>query len=490
MRKTSLHQCVTGTDMTKSNIEESNEIKKILQSKEVLNEKHRRCTDILFLLFISSAWLAMAGVGLAATGYIESEHIPKGDPRRLTHGMDYDGNICGVSNVIVKSDGIMKNIVDLPNAYYLPSGLPVCISKCPDEDNFEKFHCKYDLDINDLTVEDGLQYTITLKCMPYVKSKSFLGYCSPEEGMDYIAETTLDAVREIEDDPSLNATFVDPKSFDEETKFFEDSLADLKTSRDVILGFGFGVSIFLGFLFLFLLRVPGILYLVIWSFIGLVFAGLVACSYYMRRTSDRWDEEEIREEREVTGLLVLSYIVAALAIGWFVIVCWMRKRIILAIDCIKEASKAVGKIPIIVFYPVAQAFWSFGFLIVWAIIMIYLAASGDMVPQCICPSSTDVTEIFETNYNVDDENAICQTDCFLFKSFEYTTNTKYAGLYMLFVWFWTSQFIVAVGEIAIGKNDERILFKSYEAFAQLCFDYYISHVHINLFLHKREEVRR
>ena len=44
---------------------------------------------------------------------------------------------------------------------------------------------------------------------------------------------------------------------------------------------------------LFLLRVPGMLYLVIWSFIGLVFAGLVACSYYMRKTSDRWDEEEI-----------------------------------------------------------------------------------------------------------------------------------------------------------------------------------------------------
>jgi len=48
---------------------------------------------------------------------------------------------------------------------------------------------------------------------------------------------------------------------------------------DVILGFGFGVPIFLGFLFLFLLRVPGMLYLVIWRFIGLVFAGLVACSY-------------------------------------------------------------------------------------------------------------------------------------------------------------------------------------------------------------------
>ena len=111
--------------------------------------------------------------------------------------------------------------------------------------------------------------------------------------------------------------------------------------------------------------------------------------------------------------------------------------------------------------------------------MIYLAVSGDMVPQCICPSSTDVPEIFETNYNVDDKNAICQPDCFLFKLFEYTTNTKCAGLYMLIVWFWTSQIIVAAGEIAIGENNERLLLKRNEAFAQLCFDYCVSHASIS-----------
>jgi len=73
----------------------------------------------------------------------------------------------------------------------------------------------------------------------------------------------------------------------------------------------------------------------------------------------------------------------------------MRNHIIQAIDFIKEASKAVGKNPIIVLYPVAQAFCSFGFLIVWAIIMIYLTVSEDMVPQCICPSSADVSEILK-----------------------------------------------------------------------------------------------
>jgi len=51
---------------------------------------------------------------------------------------------------------------------------------------------------------------------------------------------------------------------------------------------------------------------------------------------------------------------------------------------------------------------------------------------------------------------------------------------------WTSQFIVAAGE---GENNERLLLKRNEAFTQLYFDYCVSHVHIDLFLHKREQAR-
>ena len=46
----------------------------------------RRCTDILFLFLLLSSWTTMTGIGLAATGIIESEHIKKGDPRRLVNG--------------------------------------------------------------------------------------------------------------------------------------------------------------------------------------------------------------------------------------------------------------------------------------------------------------------------------------------------------------------------------------------------------------------
>lgn len=46
----------------------------------------RRCTDFLFLLLLILAWLAMTGIGLASSGFIENESIKKGDPNRLVNG--------------------------------------------------------------------------------------------------------------------------------------------------------------------------------------------------------------------------------------------------------------------------------------------------------------------------------------------------------------------------------------------------------------------
>ena len=38
----------------------------------------RRCTDCLFLILIVCSWVAMTGLGLAATGIVPSEYIRQG----------------------------------------------------------------------------------------------------------------------------------------------------------------------------------------------------------------------------------------------------------------------------------------------------------------------------------------------------------------------------------------------------------------------------
>eukprot|EP00518_Triparma_eleuthera_P019797 CAMPEP_0197556900 /NCGR_PEP_ID=MMETSP1320-20131121/16028_1 /TAXON_ID=91990 /ORGANISM="Bolidomonas sp., Strain RCC2347" /LENGTH=121 /DNA_ID=CAMNT_0043118071 /DNA_START=13 /DNA_END=374 /DNA_ORIENTATION=- len=89
---------------------------------------NRGCTDIICALLLIACWFAMTVIGLIVTGVVENEKLPAGDPARLINGMDYNGNICGVSNV---RNDMNVSIKDLSKAYYLPSGAPVCIAKCP-----------------------------------------------------------------------------------------------------------------------------------------------------------------------------------------------------------------------------------------------------------------------------------------------------------------------------------------------------------------------
>ena len=39
-----------------------------------------------------------------------------------------------------------------------------------------------------------------------------------------------------------------------------------------------------------------------------------------------------------------------------------------------------------------------------------------------------------------------------YKDFVFTDNQSYAGWYMLFTWFWTTQFIVAMGQLVVALS--------------------------------------
>ena len=151
-----------------------------------------------------ASWLAMVGIGLTATGYIHSDHLKPGQPHVLMNGMDYLGNICGVTNFTTQNN---ENILHNPKAYILPSGLKICIQSCPEEFDMNKFHCKYDVEafITEQTKTVHLQkgesianstrqslylyYASIEECMPYMESTTYLGYCAPSAVTDTIAQT-------------------------------------------------------------------------------------------------------------------------------------------------------------------------------------------------------------------------------------------------------------------------------------------------------------
>ncbi|CAM9231590.1 unnamed protein product [Heterosigma akashiwo] len=73
-------------------------------------------------------------------------------------------------------------------------------------------------------------------------------------------------------------------------------------------------------------------------------------------------------------------------------------------------------------WPVIQTLGVLVFLIPWTIYALYLASSGEVT--------------------VDSTGTI--------KTFTYDDNIRYAGLYLLFCWFWTSQFIIAMGQVVVA----------------------------------------
>uniref|UniRef100_A0A7S4TAG2 Choline transporter-like protein n=2 Tax=Ditylum brightwellii TaxID=49249 RepID=A0A7S4TAG2_9STRA len=418
----------------------------------------------------------MTGVGFAVTGVIESNTLNKGNPERLVNGMDYHGNICGISNYVTSRG---ENVMNLPKAYFLPSGLTICIPSCPMEKNFDKFYCQYEIQAeieqrvaivagnagidaaNNTQKSLGLYYTSTKQCMPHLKTTPYLGYCRPDVPIEVVEGDLNQKFANESLHTSSNFTIVqeEPKG-----TFFDKAMADAKTSRYVIFGFGLGAAMILGLIFLVLIQTPGVLTTMVWSIVIGIFIGLIGAGHYMSRKSAIWMAQGIRDDREIIGLFWLSRISYVASGLWFVTICCLRKRIVLAIACVKEASRAMAAMPIITILPIIQAVGLFVFCIPWGIFMAYLASSGEITAECMCSldqnddtedslillNSTNISNSTNGTAIISDDSTGCGEGCFLYKSFSYSQNTKYAGLYMLFVWFWTSQFIVAIGQLVVS----------------------------------------
>ena len=128
-----------------------------------IREKKRSSTDVLFILLLFFAWIAMTIIGLISVGAISSTTLTKGNPYRLVNSIDYNGSICGYDSAVR----------DLKYGYYLPDKTVVCVSGCPEITDYTKFICQYDLqsDVdNDNTKLKGLKYFSKMQCMYNVKT--------------------------------------------------------------------------------------------------------------------------------------------------------------------------------------------------------------------------------------------------------------------------------------------------------------------------------
>ncbi|CAM9190959.1 unnamed protein product, partial [Ectocarpus sp. 12 AP-2014] len=393
---------------------------------------NRKCTDILFLLMLFAAWAAMTMLGFIVTGLIPNDGLEPGNPKRLLNGIDYEGRICGVGTTVQARE----------NIYFLPSGNGVCVEECPASTNYTQFICYdevypgiFDNETGEVDIEEAWTRVSAGDCLYHMATTNILSYCVFDSVIDLADEAATLAV-EAEMANALNGTnanYTVVSSDVSESTWFEDVFADMLTARGLIGGFGLGVSALVGTAYLLFLRIPGVLFLLIWGLLFGVWAILAGAGVMLLQTSETWGAEEeprIHSDGEVNAAKYLSYIMfAGMCVVWALLMLWFRKRIKMAIAITKEASRAVNDMKLLILFPVVQSAALLIFLLPWVTFVLYLASSGEIT-----------TEPWETGAGT----------TITVKEFKYTDNIRYTALYFLFAYFWTSEFIVAMGQIVVA----------------------------------------
>lgn len=161
--------------------------------------------------------------------------------------------------------------------------------------------------------------------------------------------------------------------------FYSNLYGDLWTSRYYILGIGFGVSLVLGFIYAFMLRIPGVLAFMVWASVFMSIAIFFVAGWYAGETAKQWaaaDPPSFTED-EIKAATYGSYVLYGIGGLLVLLFLFMRKRIQLAMGCVKETSKAIITMPIIILFPVIQALGFMVFMIIWSVYAVNLASMGE-----------------------------------------------------------------------------------------------------------------
>ena len=219
----------------------------------------------------------------------------------------------------------------------------------------------------------GLQAREQGQCSVVYATDDAINYCLSSDATDLATDLAASAL--VDDGSVGNSTL----GYNDSSKeWYEKAYGVVFTARDYIFGFGIGGAILVGFVYTFLLRIPGVLALIIWGLLFAIsfFLGLGALLCY--NTSKRWGDDDERTKNQVDGMLYLSYFLGACCVLWLALICCIRKRIMLAIGIVKEAARAIAAMPVIVVFPIFQIFGLCVFLVPWFLYCLYLASSGEI----------------------------------------------------------------------------------------------------------------
>jgi hypothetical protein len=424
--------------------------------------KHRHCTDVLCFLLLVVSWVAMTAVGYYA--------VRNGDVRLVLNPLDYDGNVCGTD--------FAANMTDYPKLLFInhQSG-GVCVKECPNLQNKTKDGLT---DVRTLVTYDGLfqvegaelpanaieiaDYSKSNSSMECTENTCFptgsveLSWVSPGIrkgfGFAYYAASTFELLNHCYTTKAAErrlAELVEPEAFaingttthiadnqgivgdtfDFTTKLF----ADVYVARKYVFGFGFGLSMAVSMVYIFLMRLPGLLTAVVWASILSTITMFLAGGYYAYSKAAEWRETDYVGDRSANLTSVFGIVLMVIGALLIILTCTLRRSIMDAITCTREAGKAVNAMAIILLVPVLQSIGLVVFLVPFVYYAAHLASLGHITTKDV-DAGPDIEAL-----NLDAPSISIRV-------YEFDDKTEYLGWYLLFCFFWTSNFIVAMGDVS------------------------------------------
>ncbi|XP_006510639.1 choline transporter-like protein 2 isoform X3 [Mus musculus] len=469
---------------------------------------NRGCTDVICCVL-----LFLAIVGYVAVGIIAWTH---GDPRKVIYPTDSRGEFCGQKGTKNADKPFLFyfNIVKCANPlvlleFHCPTP-QICVKQCPDRyltllsaRNTRDFDYYKQFCVPGFQNNKGVTEILRDGECPAVitPSKPLAQRCFPaihaSKGVLMVGNETT-----YEDGHGARKNITDlVEGAKKANKILEARQLAMQIFEDYTVSWywiiiGLVIAMVLSLLFIVLLRfLAGIMVWVMIVMVILVLGyGIFHCYMeYSRLRGEAGSDVSLVDLGFQTDLRVYLHlrqtwmafmiILSILEVVIILLLIFLRKRILIAIALIKEASRAVGHVMCSLLYPLVTFFLLCLCIAYWASTSVFLSTSNTAVYKVVddtaCPllRKTCNPETFPLrNESLQCPTARCQ---FAFYGGESTYHRALLGLQIFnaFMFFWLANFVLALGQVtlagafasyywAMRKPDDMPAFPLFSAFGR------------------------
>uniref|UniRef100_A0A3B5LW13 Choline transporter-like protein n=1 Tax=Xiphophorus couchianus TaxID=32473 RepID=A0A3B5LW13_9TELE len=435
----------------------------------------RGCTDILCCLLFILFLFGYFAVGILAWS--------QGDPRKVIYPTDSRGQFCGQAgtkpflfyfNILKCASPLVLLELQCPTPQ-------ICVEKCPDRHlNLvkAKLGSNEDREYYSRYCKEGTDFTILRDALcpaMLLPSKAFTRRCLPALGKLSGGVVVVGNETSFFDDNNNRVNATDLLEASKKSNIVLEArqvamriFEDYTQSWHWIL-LGLVIAMVISLIFIVLLRFLAAV--MVWVIIILVILvigyGIFHCYMeYAALKGEPGADVTIRDLGLQTDFSVYLQIqqtwlafMIILAIVEFIIILlliFLRKRILIAIALIKEASRAVGHIMSAMFYPLLTFALLAVVIAYWAVTAVFLSTSNEQIYKVYnksdCPFSMDTCD--PKTFNTSNVSAQCpDAEClFAFYGGE-TLYHRYLILlqfYNVFLFFWCANFVTALGQVTLS----------------------------------------